>query len=201
MPRKSKPSPGHRQRSGKGDKSYRKPPSVAPITQSEDFLYELMESIEEPLLLVLDRVQDPHNLGACLRTADCTGVNAIVIPKDRAAPLTETAVSIARGAAEHVPVIEVRNIAEVLNQLKEYGLQIVGCTEHTENQLHDTDLTGPLALVMGSEDQGIRRLNRKACDQLTKIPMFGHVNCLNVSVAAGVALYEIVRQRMSVEEF
>ena len=164
-------------------------------------MYELMESQEEPLLLILDRVQDPHNLGACLRTADCTGVNAIVIPKDRAAPLTDTAVSIARGAAEHVPVVEVRNIAEVLNQLKEYGIQIVGCTEHTENELYETDLTGPLALVMGSEDQGIRRLNRKACDQLTKIPMFGHVNCLNVSVAAGVALYEIVRQRMSTKEF
>jgi len=201
MPRKRNPSSGNRHRSGKGDKSYRKPPPVAPIVQTEDFLFQLIESQEEPLLLVLDRVQDPHNLGACLRTTDCTGVHAIIIVKDRAAPLTDTAVTIARGAAEHVPVVEVRNIAEMLGQLKEYGIRIVGCTEHTENELYDTDLTGPLALVMGSEDQGIRRLNRKACDDLTKIPMFGHVNCLNVSVAAGVALYEIVRQRLSAKEF
>ena len=195
MPRKRNQGPGSRQRSFKGDKSYRKPPSVAPITQREDNLYNMLEGLEEPLFLILDRVQDPHNLGACLRTADCTGVDAIIIPKDRAAPLTETVVTIARGAAEHVPVVEVRNITEVLVHLKESGVRIVGCTEHTDNELHDTDLTGPLALVMGAEDTGIRRLNRKACDDLTKIPMFGKVNCLNVSVAAGVALYEIVRQR------
>jgi 23S rRNA (guanosine2251-2'-O)-methyltransferase len=200
MPRKRNQGPGSRQRNSRGDKSYRKPPSVAPITQREEFLYNLLDELEEPFFLVLDRVQDPHNLGACLRTADCTGVDGIIIAKDRAAPLTDTAVTIARGAAEHVPVIEVRNITEVLEKLKEYGIQIVGCTEHTENDLYDADLTGPLALIMGAEDKGIRRLNRKACDQLVKIPMFGHVNCLNVSVAAGVALYEIVRQKMEAND-
>ncbi len=163
-------------------------------------MYNLLDELEEPFFLILDRVQDPHNLGACLRTADCTGVDAIIIAKDRAAPLTDTAVTIARGAAEHVPVIEVRNIAEVLDKLKEYGIQIVGCTEHTENYLYDADLTGPMALIMGAEDKGIRRLNRKACDQLIKIPMFGHVNCLNVSVAAGVALYEVVRQKLEASD-
>lgn len=180
---------------GRNDKSYRKPPPVAPIVQTEDFLGNLVNGLEEPLLLVLDRVQDPHNLGACLRTADATGVDAIVIAKDRAAPLTDTAVTIARGAAEHIPVVEVRNIAETLGTLKEYGIRVVGCSEYTENELYDIDMSGPLALVMGAEDKGIRRLNRKACDDLAKIPMFGHVNCLNVSVAAGVALYEVVRQR------
>ena len=193
MPRKRNHTSGPPR--NRNDKSYRKPPPVAPIVQTEEFLDGLLNGLEEPLLLVLDRVQDPHNLGACLRTADATGVNAIIIAKDRAAPLTDTAVTIARGAAEHVPVVEVRNIAETLGNLKDYGIRIVGCSEHTENELYGTDLTGPLALVMGAEDKGIRRLNRKACDDLTKIPMFGHVNCLNVSVAAGVTLYEIVRQR------
>ena len=200
MPRKRNQGPGSRQRSARGDKSYRKPPSVAPITQREEFLYDLLEKLEEPFFLILDRVQDPHNLGACLRTADCTGVDAIIIAKDRAAPLTETAVTIARGAAEHVPVIEVRNIAEILETIKESGIQVVGCTEHTENYIYEADLTGPLALIMGAEDKGIRRLNRKACDQLVKIPMSGHVNCLNVSVAAGVALYEVVRQKLEASD-
>jgi 23S rRNA (guanosine2251-2'-O)-methyltransferase len=195
MPRRRNSGHGNRQHSRKHDNSYRRPPSVAPIAQTEEYLFDLLESIEEPFLLVLDRVQDPHNLGACLRTADCTGVDAIIISKDRAAPLTDTAVIIARGAAQHVPVVVVRNISEVLDRLKEVGIQIVGCTEHTENELYDADLSGPLAMVMGAEDKGIRRLNRKACDQLVKIPMFGQVNCLNVSVAAGVALYEVVRQK------
>ncbi len=193
MSRKRNHPGGHSQ--GRNDKSYRKLPSKAPIVQRDEFLFNLLDTLEEPLLLVLDRVQDPHNLGACLRTADATGVDAIIIAKDRAAPLTDTAVSIARGAAEHVPVVEVRNIADTLASLKECGLRVVGCSEHTENELYDIDMTGPLVLVMGAEDKGIRRLNRLACDELAKIPMSGKVNCLNVSVAAGVALYEVVRQR------
>ena len=180
----------------KGDRNYRKPPSVAPVTQDEDYLLDLIGTLEEPFLLFLDRVQDPQNLGACLRTADAVGVDAIVILKDRAAPLTETAVSIARGAAEHVPVVQVRNLAETMAKVQEYGVRLVGCSEHTETGLHEADLTGPLGIVMGAEGKGLRRLTRKACDTLVKIPMFGHVECLNVGVAAGVTLYEAVRQRM-----
>ena len=180
----------------KGGRDYRKPPSVAPVTQDEDFLLELIDSLENPFLLLLDRVQDPQNLGACLRTADAVGVDAIVILKDRSVPLTETVVSIARGAAEHVPVVQVRNLAETMGRVREYGVRLVGSSEHARETLHQVDMAGPIGIVMGAEGEGLRRLTREACDSLVKIPMFGHVECLNVSVAAGVTLYEVVRQRL-----
>ena len=189
---KSRKAPFHK---NKRDRDYRKPPPIAPITHGEDFLLDLIENLEEPFLLFLDRLQDPQNLGACLRTADAVGVDAIIILKDRSAPLTETAVSIARGAAEHVPVVQVRNLAETMAKVGEVGVRLVGCSEHTETNLGEAELTGPLGIVMGAEGEGLRRLTRKACDQLLRIPMFGHVECLNVSVAAGVVLYEAVRQR------
>ena len=189
---KSYKAPTHK---NKRDRDYRKSPSIAPVTHDEDFLLGMVEQLEEPFILFLNRVQDPQNLGACLRTADAVGVHAIVILKDRAAPLTETAVSIARGAAEHVPVIRVRNLAETMAKVSECGIKLVGCSEHTETDLHEEDLKGPLAIVMGAEGEGLRRLTRKACNSLVRIPMFGHVACLNVSVAAGVVLYEAVRQR------
>jgi len=191
---KNRKAPFHKNK--KRDRDYRKPPPVAPIIQDEDFLLDLIENMEAPFLLFLDRVQDPQNLGACLRTADAVGVDAIIILKNRAAPLTETAVSIARGAAEHVPVVQVRNLAETMTKVQGYGIQLVGCSEHTEINLHDADLTGAIGIVMGAEGEGLRRLSRDVCDTLVKIPMLGHVECLNVSVAAGVTLYEVVRQRL-----
>ena len=189
---KNRKDPFHKNK--KGDRNYRKPPPVAPVIQDEDFLLELIENMEAPFLLFLDRVQDPQNLGACLRTADAVGVDAIIILKNRAAPLT--AVSIARGAAEYVPVVQVRNLAETMAKVSEYGIKLVGCSEHTDINLHDADLTGAIGIVMGAEGEGLRRLSRDVCDTLVKIPMMGHVECLNVSVAAGVTLYEVVRQRL-----
>ena len=148
-----------------------------------------------PLLLVLDGVQDPHNLGACLRTADAAGVSAVMAPRDRAAGLTSVARKVAAGAAESVPFIAVVNLARALRELKERGIWIVGSDDQAPAPLYEADLAGPTALVLGSEGQGLRRLTREHCDQLVAIPMAGAVESLNVSVAAGVLLFEAVRQR------
>jgi 23S rRNA (guanosine2251-2'-O)-methyltransferase len=160
---------------------------------------QLEEALEAagaaPLLLVLDGVQDPHNLGACLRSADATGVAAVIVPRDRAAGLTPVVRKVAAGAAETVPLVSVVNLARTLRDLKERGIWLVGTAEGADRNLHEADLTGPLALVMGSEGEGLRRLTRECCDQLVAIPMAGTVESLNVSVAAGVALFEAVRQR------
>jgi len=147
------------------------------------------------LVLVLDGVTDPHNLGACLRTADAAGATAVVAPRDRAAGLTPVVRKVAAGAAETVPFAQVTNLARCLRDMKEAGLWIAGAAEDGEKELFDADLTGPLALVMGSEGKGLRRLTRECCDFRLRLPMRGAVASLNVSVAAGVALYEAVRQR------
>ncbi len=167
-------------------------------TRDERFLDQLLESLEEPpLLLVLDGVTDPHNLGACLRTADAAGAHALIVPKDKSAPLNATAVKVACGAAEAVPVVSVTNLARTLKQLQERGLWITGTAGEAENTVFEADLTGPLVLVMGAEGKGMRRLTREHCDSLIKIPMAGEVSSLNVSVATGVCLFEAVRQRRS----
>ncbi|MEJ2575031.1 MAG: 23S rRNA (guanosine(2251)-2'-O)-methyltransferase RlmB [Gammaproteobacteria bacterium] len=148
-----------------------------------------------PLLLILDGVQDPHNLGACLRTADAAGVTAVIAPRDRAAGLTPTVRKVASGAAESTPFIQVTNLARCLRELKDRGIWLVGADGEAEMDLFAAELTGPLGLVMGAEGQGLRRLTREHCDFLVRIPMLGTVESLNVSVATGICLFEAVRRR------
>jgi 23S rRNA (guanosine2251-2'-O)-methyltransferase len=160
-------------------------------------LDEVVESVEgPPLLLVLDGVTDPHNLGACLRVADGAGAHAVVAPKDHAVGVNATVAKVASGAAETVPYIMVTNLARTLNELKDFEVRIIGTSDDAELTLYDVDLTGPVAFVLGSEGDGMRQLTRKTCDQLVRIPMAGAVESLNVSVAAGVCLFEALRQRM-----
>jgi 23S rRNA (guanosine2251-2'-O)-methyltransferase len=148
-------------------------------------------------VLVLDGVTDPHNLGACLRTADAAGVALVIAPKDKSAPLNATVAKVACGAAEVVPYIQVTNLARTLQSLQQRGIWITGTAGEAEASVYQTDLTGPCALVMGAEGKGMRRLTREHCDQLINIPMAGEVSSLNVSVATGVCLFEIVRQRQA----
>jgi 23S rRNA (guanosine2251-2'-O)-methyltransferase len=140
-------------------------------------------------------VQDPHNLGACLRTADAAGVHAVIVPRDRAARVTPTVRKVASGATESVPLFSVTNLARTLRALKEAGIWIYGASDAADSDLYAADLTGPLALVLGAEGRGLRRLTCELCDHLVAIPMSGRVESLNVSVAAGVLLYEVKRQR------
>ena len=162
----------------------------------ENSLLDLLTGLSAPaLVLVLDGVSDPHNLGACLRTADAAGATAVVAPRDRAAGLTPAVRKVAAGAAETVPFAQVTNIARSLRDMKAAGLWIAGTAEDGERELFAADLTGPLALVMGSEGKGLRRLTRECCDFGVRLPMQGTVQSLNVSVAAGIALYEALRQR------
>ena len=159
-------------------------------------LDEVVEAIEgPPLLLILDGVTDPHNLGACLRVADGAGAHAIVAPKDHAVGINATVAKVASGAAETVPYIMVTNLARTLGELKEYDIRVIGTSDDAERTLYDLDLTGPVAFVLGSEGDGMRQLTRKTCDELVRIPMAGAVESLNVSVAAGVCLFEALRQR------
>ena len=148
-----------------------------------------------PLLLVLDGVTDPHNLGACLRVADGAGAHAVVAPKDHAVGLNATVAKVASGAAETVPYLMVTNLARTLGELKERDILVVGTAEDAEKTIYDVDFSGPVALVLGAEGAGMRQLTRKHCDLLVRIPMAGAVESLNVSVAAGVCLYEALRQR------
>ena len=159
-------------------------------------LDEVVENIEGPtLLLVLDGVTDPHNLGACLRVADGSGAHAVVAPKDHAVGINATVAKVASGAAETVPYIMVTNLARTLTELKEYDIRIIGTSDDAEHTLYDLDLTGPVAFVLGAEGDGMRQLTRKTCDTLVRIPMAGAVESLNVSVASAVCLYEALRQR------
>lgn len=160
----------------------------------DDVLDELPASAV-PLLLVLDGITDPHNLGACLRVADGAGVHAVVAPKDRAAGLSATAAKVASGAAETVPYITVTNLARTLRALKERDILLVGTSDDAEQSIWDLDLRGPVAWVLGAEGEGMRRLTRETCDVLVRIPMQGAVESLNVSVASAVCLYEAARQR------
>ncbi len=167
-----------------------------PKVKSESNLDELLQSLEEPpFLLILDGVQDPHNLGACLRTADAAGVQAVIVPKDRSVSITPVVRKVACGADQSVPLIQVTNLSRTLKLLKSYQIRVVGTAGETDNTLYSSDLSGPLALVMGTEGRGMRRLTRENCDMLVTIPMFGSVESLNVSVATGISLYEAVRQR------
>ena len=161
----------------------------------EDGLLELVERRADALILVLDCVQDPHNLGACLRTAEAAGALAVVVPRDRSSPLTDVARHVAAGAAENVPVVAVTNLARALDRLKEAGLWLVGTADEAGEDFYGIDLTGRIGLVMGAEGTGLRRLTAEKCDHLVRLPMAGSVSCLNVSVAAGVCLFECVRQR------
>ena len=162
----------------------------------EGALDELLDTaIAPPLLLVLDGVQDPHNLGACLRTADAAGVSAVIVPRDRAAGLSPTVRKVASGAAETVPLIQVVNLARTLRWLKEREIWIVGADDQAATPVFGAKLTGPLAVALGAEGTGLRRLTRECCDLLVGIPMRGVVESLNVSVAAGVVLFEALRQR------
>lgn len=167
-----------------------------PAMRGEDQLKRDVEALTETAFyLVLDQVQDPHNLGACLRTADAVGAHGIIVTKDNAAGITPTVCKVASGAAETVPVYQVTNLARVLRWLKEQNIWIMGAAGEAEQTIYDMRLDMPLALVMGTEGTGMRHLTRQHCDFLVKIPMAGQVESLNVSVAAGVMLYEIFRQK------
>ncbi len=161
----------------------------------EGALDELLDKAKKPLLLILDGVQDPHNLGACLRTADAVGVTAVIVPRDRAAGLSPVVRKVASGAAETVPLIQVVNLARTMRWLKEREIWIVGTDDQAPKSLYETSLTGPLAVVLGAEGPGLRRLTKENCDALISIPMRGVVESLNVSVATGVVLFEALRQR------
>ncbi len=159
-------------------------------------LLQFMENLTEPcLLLILDGVTDPHNLGACLRSADAAGVHAVVAPKDKSADLTPTVRKVACGAAEIVPFVRVTNLARAMDALKERGVWLFGAAGEAEKSIYNSDLSGPSAIVMGAEGAGLRRLTREHCDQLVSLPMAGSVSSLNVSVATGICLFEAVRQR------
>jgi 23S rRNA (guanosine2251-2'-O)-methyltransferase len=166
------------------------------LSKDEAFLDQLLDGLDTaPFLLVLDGVTDPHNLGACLRTADAAGVQAVIAPKGKSAPLNSTVSKVACGAAEVVPYVQVTNLARTLQMLQQRGIWITGTAGEAEQMVYDASLTGPMALIMGAEGKGMRRLTREHCDHLIKIPMSGEVSSLNVSVAAGVCLFEAVRQR------
>lgn len=159
-------------------------------------LKELLLNVSDSdLYLVLDGVQDPHNLGACLRTADAAGVRAVIVPKDRAVGITPVVKKVAAGAAESVPLITVTNLARSLKEMKDAGIWLVGTSGDADKTLYQETLRGPVAVVMGAEGEGIRRLTAEQCDYLVKLPMLGQVESLNVSVATGVCLYEINRSR------
>jgi len=171
---------------------------VKPAKQlNENDLDDIIAKHESPLLLVLDGVTDPHNLGACLRNADAAGVAAVIVPKDKSAPMTATVSKVACGAAETVPLVRVTNLARTMRALQEQGIWFVGTAGEATHDIYQAKLTGPLAIVMGAEGDGMRRLTRETCDDLIKIPMAGSVSSLNVSVASGVCLFEAVRQRLA----
>lgn len=161
----------------------------------EGDLARILAEQAEPLLLVLDCIQDPHNLGAILRTADGAGVAAVIAPKDKSVGLTETVRRVSVGAADHVPFVQVTNLARTLRGLQQAGVWLVGTADGAAQSLYQTDLRGGIAIVMGAEGKGLRRLTEELCDFLIYLPMAGRVECLNVSVATGICLYEAVRQR------
>jgi 23S rRNA (guanosine2251-2'-O)-methyltransferase len=165
------------------------------VRKASDSLDEILEGVEHPLLLVLDGVTDPHNLGACLRVANGAGAHAVLAPKDRAVGVTPTVSKVASGAAESTPYLMVTNLARALSELKERNIWIVGADERAEKTLYEADLPESIAWVLGAEGEGMRRLTRESCDLLVRIPMRGEVESLNVSVSAGVCLYESARRR------
>jgi len=165
------------------------------VATLEKSLDEILERVEKPLLLMLDGVTDPHNLGACLRVANAAGAHAVIAPRDRAAGITPAVSKVASGAAEATPYLMVTNLARTLAELKERNIWIVGADERAEKTLYDSDLPESIAWVLGAEGEGMRRLTRESCDLLVRIPMRGEVDSLNVSVSAGICLFESVRRR------
>jgi 23S rRNA (guanosine2251-2'-O)-methyltransferase len=166
------------------------------VVRSLDDLLDQIEGVEAPLILVLDGVTDPHNLGACLRVADGAGAHAVIAPKDHAVGLNATVAKVASGAAETVPYFMVTNLSRTLNELKERNIWVIGTSDDASKTLYQMDLKGAVALVLGAEGSGMRQLTRKTCDELVSIPMQGAVESLNVSVASGICLYEARRQRL-----
>ena len=166
-----------------------------PQERDEAALKQDLSGAETPFYLVLDQVSDPHNLGACLRTAEAAGVNGVIVPKDQACRLNATVCKVACGAAERVPLYRVTNLARTLRWMQESGVWLVGAAGEAEQTVYEQDLSGPLAVVMGAEGSGLRRLTREVCDHLVKIPMRGQIESLNVSVATGILLFEVVRQQ------
>jgi len=170
--------------------------------RDEKWLYRLVESLmqsdsdHKPFILILDGVTDPHNLGACLRTADAAGVDAVIVPKDNSASLTPVAQKVASGAAESVPLIAVTNLARCMGELQQMGVWITGASDQADVSIFNFKFDGAVALALGAEGTGLRRLTREHCDQLVSIPMYGVVSSLNVSVAAGVCMYEVVKHRL-----
>lgn len=166
---------------------------------SERQLPAILDEISsDPFILILDGVTDPHNLGACLRTADAAGVHLVIAPKDKSAPLNATASKVACGAAEVVPYVQVTNLSRTLKELQERGIWIVGAAGEASQSIYEQDLRGSIGLVMGAEGTGMRRLTKECCDHLVNIPMAGDVSSVNVSVAAGICLFEAVRQRSGI---
>jgi 23S rRNA (guanosine2251-2'-O)-methyltransferase len=168
-----------------------------PVAANENDLKQIVSGCAKPFLLILDGIQDPHNLGACLRSADAAGVDAVIVPKDKSVGITPTVSKVASGAAESVPFIAVTNLARTLRDLKEAGVWLFGAAGEAEQSIYQADFTGPLGLVLGAEGQGMRRLTKEHCDVLLNIPMHGSVSSLNVSVATGIFLFEAVRQRQT----
>lgn len=167
----------------------------APLLSDNDLPDLVAKSNGKALFLILDGITDPHNLGACLRTADAAGVTAVLVPKDKSASMNPTVRKVASGAAETVPLVQVTNLARALKQLQDLQVWIIGTAGEADKSVYQVDLTGSVALVMGAEGDGMRRLTRETCDELIKIPLLGSVSSLNVSVATGVCLFEAVRQR------
>lgn len=165
------------------------------VLWAEEELFAKVANGSVNFVLILDCVQDPHNLGAILRTADGAGVQAVVVPKDKSAGITDTVRRISVGAADHVPFVKVTNLARAMKSLQESGMWFVGTSDRADKTLYETDLRGKVGIVIGAEGDGLRRLTEEACDFLVKLPMLGKVPCLNASVATGVCLYEAVRQR------
>ncbi len=167
-------------------------------TYTEKDLPRLLEKVSIPLVLILDQVQDPHNLGACLRSANAMGASCVIIPKDRSAGVTPVVQKVACGAIATTPIVSVTNLSRCMQSLQKLGLWLVGLAADSDCELRDVDLSGPVAIVMGGEANGLRHLTKKHCDYLARIPMYGTVESLNVSVATGMTLYEVSRQRHSV---
>jgi 23S rRNA (guanosine2251-2'-O)-methyltransferase len=186
---------GHRhEHKARENRHVREVEETTPSLDEED-LYALLADKMDAFVLILDCVQDPHNLGAILRTADGAGVHAVIAPKDKAVGITDTVRRVSVGASDHVPFVQVTNLARTMEKLKAAGLWLVGTSDRAEKTLYQLDLKGPLGLVLGAEEKGMRRLTEENCDFLASIPMAGKVACLNVSVATGVCLYEAIRQR------
>jgi len=173
-------------------------PQASISTLDEDEAMDLLDSIQkDPFILILDQVQDPRNLGACLRSADAAGVDLVIMPSDRSAGLTDVVRHVASGAAESLPLARARNLSRFMKKLQEKGIRLVGTSDQAKKNVFEADLKGSLGLVVGAEGTGIRRLTAENCDLLINIPMSGSVECLNVSVATGICLFEVFRQRIN----